>query len=157
MCGLHIVEHDENKGCKTTLQFAAHSEGSTRGTLGTEVLLEKHPNAADANAAFKRLLSNVFLPAGYPHSVSPDYLQYQVWNAAQACCSSLANLLASRAVLEGFGVGDQSASATDAILITVVQDVVSRLTSVCPHLYRYEINDINSDHLRILAGHLSVP
>lgn len=65
-------------------------------------------------------------------------LRYQIWNAAQACCSSLASLLASRAVLEGFGVGNQSASATDAILVTVAQDVVSRLTSKCPHLYVFD-------------------
>ena len=64
--------------------------------------------------------------------------RYQIWNAAQACCSSLASLLASRAVLEGFGVGNQSASATDAILVTVVQDVVSRLTSECPRLYVFD-------------------
>jgi len=129
MRGVRIVEHDDSKGCKTTLQFTTPFERSVH-EAETEVVLEKHSDAPDASAAFKHFLSKVFLPAGYPHSVSPDYLQYQIWNAAQACCSSLANLLASRAVLEGFGVGNQSASATDAILVTVAQDVVSRLTTI---------------------------
>jgi hypothetical protein len=69
----------------------------------------------------------------------------------------LANLLASRAVLEGFGVGKESASATDAILVSVAQDVVSRLTSKCPPLrVRPGVDDINSDHLCVLAGHVPV-
>ncbi|KAF9653734.1 DUF647-domain-containing protein [Thelephora ganbajun] len=153
MRGVHIVEHDDSRGCKTTFQFTTTLEKSGH-KAGTEcrlhqVVLEKHSNAADANAAFKRFLSNVFLPAGYPHSVSPGKSSslfspglvfaigadsftrlFTIWNAAQACCSSLASLLASRAVLEGFGVGKQSASATDAILVTVAQDVVSRLTTI---------------------------
>ncbi|EDR06902.1 uncharacterized protein LACBIDRAFT_144697, partial [Laccaria bicolor S238N-H82] len=76
------------------------------------------------------LISKVFLPAGYPDSVSPDYLRYQILNALQAFCNSLAGLLSSRAILEGFGVGDPSATATNALLLTVLQDVFSRLTTI---------------------------
>ncbi|KAF9458903.1 vitamin B6 photo-protection and homoeostasis-domain-containing protein [Collybia nuda] len=72
----------------------------------------------------------VFLPSGYPSSVSPDYLRYQILNALQAFCSSLSGLLSSRAVLEGFGVGDPTASATHALLLTIVQDVFSRMTTI---------------------------
>ncbi|KAG7446676.1 DUF647-domain-containing protein [Guyanagaster necrorhizus] len=79
---------------------------------------------------FAETLSKVFLPAGYPDSVTPDYFRYQVLNALQAFCSSLASLLSSRAVLEGFGVGDPSASATNALLLTVVLDFFSRMTTI---------------------------
>jgi hypothetical protein len=34
-----------------------------------------------------------FLPQGYPESVSSDYLQYQIWDTAQAFCSSITGLL----------------------------------------------------------------
>ncbi|KAH7925037.1 DUF647-domain-containing protein [Leucogyrophana mollusca] len=78
----------------------------------------------------RHVLANVFLPTGYPATVSPDYLHYQVFNALQAFCSSLAGLIASRGVLEGFGVGNASASATQALLLTVLQDVFSRLTTI---------------------------
>ncbi|KAI0945081.1 hypothetical protein AcV7_001712 [Taiwanofungus camphoratus] len=84
---------------------------------------------------WRRLLSNIFLPAGYPTSVSPDYLQYQIYNALQAFCSSLAGLIASRAVLEGHGVGKADASATRAIFLTVLQDVFSRLTTIASAYY----------------------
>ncbi|KIK61622.1 hypothetical protein GYMLUDRAFT_137306, partial [Collybiopsis luxurians FD-317 M1] len=74
------------------------------------------------------LLAKLFLPAGYPRSVSPG--SYQILNALQAFCNSLASLLSSRANLEGYGVGDASASATNALLLTVLQDVFSRLITI---------------------------
>ena len=40
--------------------------------------------------AWKNLLAEIFLPQGYPHSVSDDYLKYQMWDTLQAFCSSLA-------------------------------------------------------------------
>ncbi|KAI0824886.1 DUF647-domain-containing protein [Trametes gibbosa] len=87
---------------------------------------------------WRRLLSNVFLPEGYPFTVSSvteQHFRYQIWNALQAFCSSLAGLFASRAVLQGHGVGNASASATDAILLTVVQDAFSRLTTIVAGYY----------------------
>ncbi|OCH91267.1 DUF647-domain-containing protein [Obba rivulosa] len=85
--------------------------------------------------AWRQLLSGVFLPAGYPATVSPDYLHYQIYNGLQAGCSSIASLLASRAVLEGHGVGEASASATDAMLVNVIQDVFSRLITIASGYY----------------------
>ncbi|KAF8970349.1 vitamin B6 photo-protection and homoeostasis-domain-containing protein [Flammula alnicola] len=79
---------------------------------------------------FIDLLARMFLPAGYPNSVSPDYLRYQILNALQAFCNSLASLLSSRATLQGFGVGDPTATPTKALLLTVLQDVFSRLTTI---------------------------
>ncbi|KAF8156624.1 vitamin B6 photo-protection and homoeostasis-domain-containing protein [Crassisporium funariophilum] len=76
------------------------------------------------------LLTRMFLPAGYPNSVSPDYTRYQILNALQAFCNSLASLISSRAILQGFGVGDPTATPTKALLLTVLQDVFSRLTTI---------------------------
>uniref|UniRef100_A0A1I8FG82 CLCKB protein n=1 Tax=Macrostomum lignano TaxID=282301 RepID=A0A1I8FG82_9PLAT len=45
---------------------------------------------------------DVFLPQGYPDSVSADYLTYQMWDTAQAFCSSVTGALAGRAVLTGY-------------------------------------------------------
>ncbi|KDQ59978.1 hypothetical protein JAAARDRAFT_126263 [Jaapia argillacea MUCL 33604] len=80
-------------------------------------------------------MEDVFLPAGYPSSVSPDYFHYQVFNGLQALCSSLAGLISSRAVLEGFGVGNASASATQAMLLTILQDAISRLSTIAAAYY----------------------
>ncbi|KAF5318855.1 hypothetical protein D9619_010969 [Psilocybe cf. subviscida] len=76
------------------------------------------------------LMTSMFLPSGYPNTVSPDYLRYQILNALQAFCNSLASLISSRAILQGFGVGDPTATPTKALLLTVLQDFFSRLTTI---------------------------
>ena len=43
---------------------------------------------------------SVFLPEGYPDSVAPDYLSYQMWDTAQALCSSITGQLSTQALLE---------------------------------------------------------
>lgn len=80
-------------------------------------------------------ISAIFLPAGYPNTVTPDYLHYQMYNDVQEFCSSLSGLLASRGALEGFGVGNASASATQALLLTVLKDVCSRFTTIIGAYY----------------------
>ena len=82
---------------------------------------------ASATVRMRRALASVFLPAGYPHSVSAEYIQFQgmlcnacrrltpsdhaecwclVWDTVQAICSYLRSILATRAILEGVGVGN---------------------------------------------------
>ncbi len=71
-----------------------------------------------------------FLPAGYPLSVTDDYLAYQTYDSLQAFSSSIASLLANRAVLEGLGVGDASQSPTAALVLKIIQDTFSRMATI---------------------------
>ncbi|EDO64976.2 DUF647-domain-containing protein [Neurospora crassa] len=75
-------------------------------------------------------LLNAFLPAGYPHSVTPDYLPYQTYDSLQAFFSSISSLLANRAVLEGLGVGDASSSPTAALILKITSDTISRFATI---------------------------
>lgn len=36
-----------------------------------------------------RLFKQIFLPKGYPDSVSEDYAAYQIWDTMQAFCSTI--------------------------------------------------------------------
>ncbi|OBT83777.1 hypothetical protein VE02_07450 [Pseudogymnoascus sp. 03VT05] len=72
----------------------------------------------------------IFLPAGYPNSVTEDYMEYQIYDSLQAFSSSIAGLIASRAVLEGVGVGDPTASPTTALLLSVLQDSTGRIATI---------------------------
>ncbi|KAJ1368027.1 hypothetical protein KIN20_029078 [Parelaphostrongylus tenuis] len=81
--------------------------------------------------SLKTLATEVFLPQGYPSSVSDDYLQYQRWDTLQAFASSLTGALATEAVLKGAGVGDQSASTLAASLTWLTKDglgMIGRIT-----------------------------
>ena len=71
-----------------------------------------------------------FLPAGFPYSVTDDYLSYQIFDSLQAFSSSIASLLANRAVLEGLGVGNSSSSPTGAMILKIIQDTFSRMATI---------------------------
>ena len=68
------------------------------------------------------LARQVLLPEGYPESVSPDYLQYQLWDTAQAAASSVSGSLATAAVLQGVGVGDSTATPLAATITWILKD-----------------------------------
>ncbi|XP_011602569.2 RUS family member 1 [Takifugu rubripes] len=65
---------------------------------------------------------SVFLPQGYPESVSGDYLRYQFWDTVQAFFSSLSGTLATRASLRGVGVGNQEATVAAATMTWLLKD-----------------------------------
>ncbi|KAI4870571.1 DUF647-domain-containing protein [Hypoxylon rubiginosum] len=91
---------------------------------GTPIMTKKTARS------YLKAIMDVFLPAGYPHSVTPDYTPYQVYDSLQAFSSTIAGLLSSRAVLQGFGVGDSASSATAAVLLTVLQEATGRLATI---------------------------
>ncbi|KAI0394977.1 DUF647-domain-containing protein [Xylariaceae sp. FL0594] len=80
--------------------------------------------------SYAREVLDVFLPAGYPHTVTADYTPYQIYDSLQAFSSTIAGLLSSRAVLQGFGVGNAASTATGAVLLTVLQESTGRLATI---------------------------
>ncbi|PAV56709.1 hypothetical protein WR25_04983 [Diploscapter pachys] len=62
------------------------------------------------------------LTGSYPHTVSDDYLEYQIWDTAQALASSLTAALSVEAVLRGAGVGNETATPLAASLTWLVKD-----------------------------------
>ncbi|XP_040452219.1 RUS family member 1 isoform X4 [Falco naumanni] len=104
---------------------AARYQGDSRGGLQRLV-----PPGACSHSGLRRAAARVLLPQGYPESVSPDYLQYQCWDALQALCSTLTGALATRAVLQAVGVGDSAATVTGATLTWVLRDGVGMVTRI---------------------------
>eukprot|EP00094_Tigriopus_californicus_P012167 TCALIF_11759-PA protein Name:"Similar to DDB_G0277179 UPF0420 protein (Dictyostelium discoideum)" AED:0.14 eAED:0.14 QI:0/0/0.5/1/1/1/2/213/336 len=47
----------------------------------------------------RNFFRDVFLPIGYPHSVSADYATYQIWDTVQAFASNISGSLATQFVL----------------------------------------------------------
>uniref|UniRef100_F1L6T6 Protein root UVB sensitive/RUS domain-containing protein n=1 Tax=Ascaris suum TaxID=6253 RepID=F1L6T6_ASCSU len=81
-------------------------------------------------ACWKAFFVDVFLPRGYPHSVSADYMSYQIWDTVQAFASSMTSALATEAVLRGAGVGDENASALAATLTWLIRDGLGMLSRI---------------------------
>jgi hypothetical protein len=70
---------------------------------------------------------DLFLPVGYPDTVSTDYTEYQIYDSLQAICSTVIQLLCNQYVLKGIGVGDAQASSLNAMLTMVMQGIVFSL------------------------------
>ncbi|ERF75465.1 hypothetical protein EPUS_06997 [Endocarpon pusillum Z07020] len=120
MSQLRIRDLDEAGNQKSL--YIAHGAGSVIDRIETVPMQDNIPLA--------RRLLGIFLPTGYPNTISPDYTAYHVYNALQAFSSSIAGLLASRAVLQGLGVGDENASATNAMLLNVLQESMGRVATI---------------------------
>ena len=65
-------------------------------------------------SALKAAAASALLPAGFPDSVTSDYLAFQAYDSLQGLCSYVRGVCSSAAVLSGLGVGQQDASSSVA-------------------------------------------
>ncbi|KAF7715501.1 DUF647-domain-containing protein [Penicillium ucsense] len=101
--------------------FPENDAGVSSGNAGGRVYMSRKRTPEWSLWSFRPLiiyLGDVFLPSGYPQSVSEDYLP------------SIAGLLSSRAVLQGVGVGNADASPTSALLLHILQDTSGRIATI---------------------------
>ncbi|PPQ72999.1 hypothetical protein CVT24_001433 [Panaeolus cyanescens] len=125
-----LHNHFPTPSLPNTVPIILHWRFTTGGREQVSNGQEELSRAQNKLRSFQDLLSSMFLPVGYPHTVSPDYLRYQILNALQAFCNSLAGLISSRAILQGLGVGNPDATPTAALLLSILQDISSRLTTI---------------------------
>nr|CAB3226528.1 UPF0420 protein C16orf58 homolog [Phallusia mammillata] len=111
------------------------------------------PNAKRFN--FFLFLKAVFLPQGYPESVSKDYMQYQIWDTIQAFCSSITGTLATHAVLKGSGVGDESATVVAATMTWLLKDGTGMVGRIAFAYFYGTSLDANAKQWRLFADVLN--
>ena len=70
----------------------------------------------------------IFLPQGYPDSVSKDYAEYQLWDTVQAFASSMSGAFATHSLLHGMGVGDDTATVVAATVTWMLKDGTGKTT-----------------------------
>nr|XP_042140206.1 RUS family member 1 isoform X2 [Peromyscus maniculatus bairdii] len=100
-------------------------------------------------------LRAVLLPQGFPDSVSPDYLSYQLWDSVQAFASSLSGSLATQAVLQGLGVGDAKASVSAATSTWLLKDSTGMLGRIVFAWWKGSKLDCNAKQWRLFADVLN--
>nr|XP_020014226.1 RUS1 family protein C16orf58 homolog isoform X2 [Castor canadensis] len=100
-------------------------------------------------------LQAVFLPQGFPDSVSADYLPYQLWDSVQAFASSLSGSLATHAVLLGLGVGNAKASVSAATATWLVKDSTGMLGRIAFTWWKGSKLDCNAKQWRLFADILN--
>lgn len=115
------IQELDTTGCNTANYGYDTSTGGIRSS--------PVPTAKNGTPQAFRYLSP-FLPAGYPATVTPDYTPYQIYDSLQAFASTIAGLLASRAVFVGMGVGSEDASVITTMLLYIAQASIGRLATI---------------------------
>ncbi len=103
---VHLWQVDENGKLK----------GAQRALEGSNMLTTKKSTCYGVISALK----SVVLPVGYPDSVAPEYITFQIFDTIQEACGYFRGLLNSQAFLTGLGVGDASISPVGAVVITLI-------------------------------------
>uniref|UniRef100_A0A8C1B5K1 RUS family member 1 n=2 Tax=Cyprinus carpio TaxID=7962 RepID=A0A8C1B5K1_CYPCA len=121
--------------------------------------MKRQKDAGDGRPArnsVSGVFKSVFLPQGYPESVSEDYLQYQLWDTVQAFSSSLSGTLATQASLRGVGVGNQEATVAAATITWLLRDGTGMLGRILFAWFKGLFADILNDvamFMEIAAPH----
>ena len=93
----------------------------------------------------QRIFVQLFLPLGYPHSVDPTYLPYQIYDAIQGLCSYLRGVVSTSAVLKTVGVGDDSTTAMSAAMAWALRDGVGMVGGL---LFSFVASDAFDTHVK---------
>ena len=72
--------------------------------------------------SFVSIVKDVFLPQGYPDSVHPDYIAYQIWDTVQAFASTIMGTLTTHSIMQGVGVGEAAATPLAAAITWILKD-----------------------------------
>lgn len=75
-------------------------------------------------------LQHLFLPVGYPESVTDDLLPVAIWDTMQEFCNNVVGALSMRAVLIGVGVGESAASVSSSVVSWMLRDGAFLLAQV---------------------------
>lgn len=70
----------------------------------------------------RQICRDLFLPVGYPQSVRPEYMAYQIYDSLQGLCSYLRGVVSTSALLTAAGVGNSEATAMSAAMTWAMRD-----------------------------------
>ncbi|XP_010259877.1 PREDICTED: protein root UVB sensitive 3 isoform X2 [Nelumbo nucifera] len=62
----------------------------------------------------RRKILEAFVPEGFPSSVTPDYVPFQIWDSLQGLSTYIRTMLSTQALLSAIGVGEKSATVIGA-------------------------------------------
>ncbi|KAL5826261.1 hypothetical protein ACOSQ4_018058 [Xanthoceras sorbifolium] len=102
------------------------------------------------NHVWRRVLQ-AFVPEGFPGSVTPDYVSFQVWDSLQGLSTYIRIMLSTQALLSAIGVGEKSATVIGATFQWFLRDLTGMLGGVLFTLYQGSNLDSNAKMWRLVA------
>ncbi|KAL6529306.1 Protein root UVB sensitive 3 [Orobanche gracilis] len=98
-----------------------------------------------------RRILDAFVPEGFPTSVTPDYVSFQVWDSLQGLSTYMRTMLSTQALLSAIGVGEKSATVIGATFQWFLRDLTGMLGGVLFTFYQGSNLDSNAKMWRLVA------
>ncbi|GAB2214494.1 hypothetical protein Droror1_Dr00018845 [Drosera rotundifolia] len=100
--------------------------------------------------AWGRILG-AFVPEGFPSSVTPDYVRFQVWDSLQGLSTYIRTMLSTQALLSAIGVGEKSATVIGATFQWFLRDLTGMLGGILFTFYQGSNLDSDAKMWRLVA------
>ncbi|EEF50749.1 conserved hypothetical protein [Ricinus communis] len=88
---------------------------------------------------------------GFPSSVTPDYVPFQVWDLLQGLSTYIRTMLSTQALLSAIGVGEKSATVIGATFQWFLRDLTGMLGGILFTFYQGSDLDSNAKMWRLVA------
>ncbi|XP_022131285.1 protein root UVB sensitive 3 [Momordica charantia] len=98
-----------------------------------------------------RRFFDAFVPEGFPSSVTPDYVPFQIWDSLQGLSTYIRTMLSTQALLSAIGVGEKSATVIGATFQWFLRDLTGMLGGILFTFYQGSNLDSNAKMWRLVA------
>ncbi|ESR51173.1 protein root UVB sensitive 3 [Citrus sinensis] len=119
-------------------------------TIFASPSLSIHRSGSRFTHVWSRVLQ-AFVPEGFPGSVTPDYVPFQVWDSLQGLSTYIRTMLSTQALLSAIGVGEKSATVIGATFQWFLRDLTGMLGGVLFTFYQGSNLDSNAKMWRLVA------
>ncbi|XP_043707509.1 protein root UVB sensitive 3 isoform X2 [Telopea speciosissima] len=146
----------EEKELSSTIVVEEWSGSSSTKLSRTAILtatptaLSLHRSGSRFNEVRRRILS-AFVPEGFPSSVTPDYVPFQIWDSLQGLSTYIRVMLSTQALLGAIGVGEKSATIIGATFQWFLRDLTGMLGGILFTCYQGSNLDSNAKMWRLVA------
>ncbi|GAV03134.1 hypothetical protein RvY_13609-2 [Ramazzottius varieornatus] len=84
-------------------------------------------NEKRGSLALRNFFYAIFLPEGFPASVSSDYGTFQIFNTVADFCSGVMGTIATQSIMQGLGVGATATTALAATMTLILKDGIGMI------------------------------
>nr|CAB3496677.1 unnamed protein product [Digitaria exilis] len=114
------ASHPEGEAAAGTWVTVEEWSGSSATALSRTAVLTASASSLTSHRFGSRWgriggrMLGAFVPEGFPGSVTPDYVPFQMWDTLQGLSTYIRTMLSTQALLGAIGVGEQSATVIGA-------------------------------------------
>ncbi|XP_026377423.1 protein root UVB sensitive 3-like [Papaver somniferum] len=131
--------------------------GSSSTKLSRTAVLTLTPSSFSLQRSGNRFsevstrIIGAFVPEGFPTSVTPDYVPFQIWDSLQGLSTYIRMMLSTQALLSAIGVGEKSATVIGATFQWFLRDFTGMLGGILFTFYQGSNLDNNAKMWRLVA------